>query len=68
MKQDDNNNEETSLKTTKETSLTNANYQRNRLFRKGILYMADEKLEEAGRSFEMLLRADPNDVDALLKL
>ena len=68
MKQDDNNNDETSLKTTKETSLTNANYQRNRLFRKGILYMADEKLEEACRSFEMLLRADPNDVDALLKL
>ena len=68
MKQDDSNNEETSLKTTKETSLTNANYQRNRLFRKGILYMADEKLEEACRSFEMLLRADPNDVEAMLKL
>ena len=30
--------------------------------------MADEKLEEAVRSFEMILRADPNDVEALLKL
>ena len=45
--------EETSIETAKkETSLTNADYQRNRLFRKGILYMADEKLEEACRSFE----------------
>jgi tetratricopeptide (TPR) repeat protein len=65
----DNIEEETSVKTAKEeTSLTNADYQRNRLFRKGILYMADEKLEEACRSFEMILRTDPNDVDALLKL
>ena len=61
--------EEKSVETTKkETSLTNANYQRDRLFRKGIIYMADEKLEEACRNFEMILRADPNDVDALLKL
>ena len=65
----DNIEEETSVETAKEeTSLTNADYQRNRLFRKGILYMADEKLEEACRSFEMILRTDPNDVDAMLKL
>ena len=37
----------TSVKTREETSLTDADYQRNRLFKKGILYMADEKLEEA---------------------
>ena len=30
--------------------------------------MADEKLEEAARTFEMILRTDPNDVEALLKL
>ena len=69
MSEDDNIAKEESLvKTKEETSLTNADYQRNRLFKKGILHMADEKLEEACRDFEMLLRADPNDVDALLKL
>ena len=30
--------------------------------------MADEKLEEASRSFEMLFRTDPNDIEAMLKL
>ena len=61
--------EKTSVETAKkETSLTNANYQRDRLFRKGIIYMADEKLEEACRNFEMILRTDPNDVEAMLKL
>ena len=30
--------------------------------------MADEKLEEASRVFEMILRTDPNDVEAMLKL
>ena len=60
--------EETSVKNIENTSLTNADYQRNRLFKKGILYMADEKLEEACEKFEMILRTDPNDVDALLKL
>ena len=59
---------ETSVKTREETSLTNADYQRNRLFKKGIHHMADEKLEEACENFEMILRIDPNDVDALLKL
>ena len=60
--------EDTSLKKKDETSLTNADYQRNRLFKKGINLMADEKLEEASRTFEMLLRTDPNDVEAMLKL
>ena len=57
---------ETSVKTRDETSLTDVDYQRNRLFKKGIIYMADEKLEEASRSFEMILRTDPDDVDAML--
>ena len=60
--------EDTSLKKKEETSLTNADYQRNRLYKKGINLMADEKLEEASRSFEMILRTDPNDIEAMLKL
>ena len=60
--------EDMSIKKKEETSLTNADYQRNRLFKKGINFMADEKLEEASRSFEMILRTDPNDVEAMLKL
>ena len=61
--------DEMSIETAKdEVSLTNADYQRNRLFKKGILYMADEKLEEACRNFEMILRTNPDDVDAMLKL
>ena len=60
--------EDTSLKKKEDTSLTNADYQRNRLFKKGINFMADEKLEEDSRSFEMILRTDPNDVEAMLKL
>jgi tetratricopeptide (TPR) repeat protein len=57
-----------SLKKIDETGLTNADYQRNRLFKKGINFMADEKLEEASRAFEMILRTDPNDVESMLKL
>ena len=60
--------EDTSLKKTDETSLTNADYQRNRLYKKGINFMADEKLEEASRTFEMILRTAPNDVETMLKL
>ena len=30
--------------------------------------MADEKVEEAVRNFEMILRTDPNDVEVMLKL
>jgi len=59
---------DTSLSTKKETSLTNVNYQRDRLYKKGVNFMADEKLEEAVETFEMILRAEPNDVDAMLKL
>ena len=68
MTKDDDKKEDRSLTTKKETSLTNANYQRDRLFKKGIHYMADEKLEEACENFEMILRTDPHDVEALLKI
>ena len=52
----------------RETSLTDSDFNRKKLFSKGINQMADEKLEEASRTFEMILRIDPNDVHALLKL
>ena len=49
-------------------SLIDADFNRNKLFSKGINLMADEKLEDASHVFEMVLRINPNDVDALLKL
>ena len=51
-----------------ETSLTDADYNKNKLFKKGINLMADEKLEDAARVFEQVLRIDPDNVDSLLKL
>nr|AIF15805.1 TPR repeat-containing protein (SKI3, TTC37) [uncultured marine thaumarchaeote KM3_71_E12] len=51
-----------------ETSLIDADFNRNKLFSKGINRMADEKLEDASHLFEMILRINPKDVDALLKL
>lgn len=51
-----------------ETSLTDADYNRNKLFKKGINLMAEEKLEDASEIFEQVLRIDPDNVDALLKL
>ena len=51
-----------------ETSLTDADYNRNKLFKKGVNLMADEKLEEAVRTFEQVLRIDPNHVETLLKM
>jgi len=58
----------TELTKKNETSLIDADFNRNKLFSKGINRMADEKLEDASHLFEMILRINPNDVDALLKL
>ena len=58
----------TSLVKKDESSLIDADFNRNKLFSKGINLMADEKLEDASHVFEMILRINPNDVDALLKL
>ena len=60
--------DETSLVKKDEGSLIDADFNRNKLFSKGINLMADEKLEDASHVFEMVLRINPNDVDALLKL
>ena len=58
----------TSLVKKDEGSLIDADFNRNKLFSKGINLMADEKLEDASHVFEMILRINPDDVDALLKL
>src|SRR5438309_2215306 len=52
----------------KESKLMDSDYSRNKLFKKGIAMMADEKMEEAAQAFEDALRIDPGHVDSLLKL
>jgi len=52
----------------RETSLTDADYNRRKLFKKGINLMADEKLDDAATVFEQALRIDPKNVETLLKL
>lgn len=55
-------------KEVKETSLVDSDYNRKKLFKKGINLMADEKLEDAIVVFEQALRIDPNNVETLMKL
>ncbi|MHA7647508.1 tetratricopeptide repeat protein [Nitrosopumilus sp. S4] len=51
-----------------ETSIVDSDYNRKKLFKKGINLMADEKLEDAIIVFEQALRIDPNNVETLMKL
>ena len=51
-----------------ETSLVDSDYNRKKLFKKGVNLMADEKLEEAAEVFEQALRIEPDNVETLLKL
>ncbi|AJM92793.1 hypothetical protein NPIRD3C_1581 [Nitrosopumilus piranensis] len=61
--------DETSLEKKKEeTALVDVDYNRKKLFKKGVNLMADEKLEEAIVVFEQALRIDPDNVETLLKL
>jgi len=53
---------------TEITSLVDADYNRKKLFKKGINLMADEKLEEAVEVFEQALRIDPGNIETLMKL
>ena len=53
---------------SKVASLTDADYNRKKLFKKGVNLMADEKLEDACEAFEQALRIDPDNVETLLKL
>ena len=51
-----------------ETSLVDPDYNRKKLFKKGINLMADEKLEEAVFVFEQALRIEPDNIETLMKL
>ena len=51
-----------------ETSLVDADYNRKKLFKKGVNLMADERLEDAAVVFEQALRIDPDSVETLMKL
>jgi len=51
-----------------ETSLVDSDYNRKKLFKKGVNFMADEKLEDAVEVFEQALRIDPTNVETLMKL
>ena len=55
-------------KVGKETSLVNPDYNRMKLFKKGINLMADEKLDDAVVIFEEALRIDPENMETLMKL
>ncbi len=55
-------------KKSEETALVDIDYNRKKLFKKGVNLMADEKLEEAITVFEQALRIDPDSVETLLKL
>ena len=50
------------------SKLTDANYSRNKHYKKGVSLMADERMDDAARAFEDALRIDPGHVDSLLKL
>ncbi len=52
----------------KKTSLVNPDYNRMKLFKKGINLMADEKLDDAVVIFEEALRIDPENIETLMKL
>jgi tetratricopeptide (TPR) repeat protein len=52
----------------KERSLVDIDYNRKKLFKKGVNLMADEKLEEAIENFELALRIDPDNVETLMKI
>ncbi len=51
-----------------EKSLVDIDYNRKKLFKKGINLMADEKLEDAIEIFEQALRIDPDNVETLMKM
>jgi len=51
-----------------ETSLVDPDYNRKKLFKKGVNLMADEKLEDAVAIFEQALRIEPDNIETLMKL
>jgi len=61
-------NDEPKMVKESDTKLTDSNYSRNKHYKKGISMMADERMDDAARSFEDALRIDPGHIDSLLKL
>ncbi|NHI02400.1 GTP cyclohydrolase III (methanopterin) [Candidatus Nitrosotalea sp. TS] len=59
---------EMSVERSKESKITDPNYTRDKLYKKGVSLMADEKMDDAVRAFEGALQVDPGHVDSLLKL
>lgn len=59
---------ESKIDQAEETSLVDPDYNRKKLFKKGVNLMADEKLEEAAVIFEQALRIDPDNIETLMKL
>jgi len=51
-----------------DTGLVDPDYNRKKLFKKGVNLMADEKLEDAAVIFEQALRIEPDNVETLMKL
>jgi tetratricopeptide (TPR) repeat protein len=51
----------------RERSLVDVDYNRKKLFKKGVNLMADEKLEEAIEIFEQALRIEPDNVETLIQ-
>ena len=60
--------DESKLEKKEETSLVDSDYNRKKLFKKGINLMADEKLEDAVEVFDLALRIEPNNIETLMKL
>ncbi|MGV7226627.1 MAG: tetratricopeptide repeat protein [Nitrosopumilus sp.] len=52
----------------RERSLVDVDYNRKKLFKKGVNLMADEKLEDAIEVFEQALRIEPDNVETLMKI
>lgn len=57
-----------SIEIVKESKLTDPNYTRDKMYKKGVTLMADEKMDDAARAFEGAIQIDPGHVDSLLKL
>lgn len=58
---------ETSIEAS-EAKLTNPNYTRDNMYKKGVSLMADERMEDAAAAFEAAIQIDPGHVDSILKL
>ncbi|MGI0045815.1 MAG: tetratricopeptide repeat protein [Nitrosotalea sp.] len=59
---------EMSVDVSKESKLIDPNYTRDKMFKKGVSFMADERMDDAAQAFEKALQMDPGHVDSLLKL